>query len=130
LQLNIPGDLQRLIDRRISSGAYANAEDVYVLTPLAKADIFDIWAYIAEDSETAADRVQQAVYDACAFLAEGRCAATSDPISRARRHPAKPARSASGPSRVIRAVPLFTGQKASYFSCQPSRLRNSVMCAV
>ena len=43
----------------------------YVLTPLAKADIFDIWAYIAEDSETAADHVQQAVYDACAFLAEG-----------------------------------------------------------
>ncbi|HEY6347453.1 MAG TPA: type II toxin-antitoxin system RelE/ParE family toxin [Bryobacteraceae bacterium] len=43
----------------------------YVLTPLAKVDIFDIWAYIAEDSETAADRVQQAVYDACAFVAEG-----------------------------------------------------------
>jgi plasmid stabilization system protein ParE len=43
----------------------------YVLTPLAKADIFDIWAYIAENSETAADRVEQAIYDACAFLAEG-----------------------------------------------------------
>lgn len=43
----------------------------YVLTPLAKADISDIWSYIAENSETAADRVEQAIYDACAFLAEG-----------------------------------------------------------
>jgi plasmid stabilization system protein ParE len=44
----------------------------YVLTPLAQADIFDIWAYIAENSETAADRVEQAIYDACGFLAAGR----------------------------------------------------------
>jgi plasmid stabilization system protein ParE len=43
----------------------------YVLTPLAKADIFDIWIYIAENSENAADRVEQAIYDACAFLVEG-----------------------------------------------------------
>src|SRR5215469_13302025 len=43
----------------------------YVLTPLAKADIFDIWSYIAENSESAADRVEQAIYDACSFLAEG-----------------------------------------------------------
>lgn len=43
----------------------------YVLTPLAKADIFDIWAYIAENSEPVATRVEQAIYDACAFLAEG-----------------------------------------------------------
>ena len=43
----------------------------YVLTPLAKADIFDIWAHIAENSETAADPVEQAIYDACAFLSEG-----------------------------------------------------------
>lgn len=42
---------------------------VYVLTPLAKADIFDIWSYIAEDSEHTAARVEQAIYDACAFLA-------------------------------------------------------------
>jgi plasmid stabilization system protein ParE len=35
----------------------------YFLTPLAKADIFDIWAYIAENSETAAERVEQAIYD-------------------------------------------------------------------
>jgi plasmid stabilization system protein ParE len=43
---------------------------VYVLTPLAKADIFEIWFYIAENSEAAADRVERAIYDACAFVAE------------------------------------------------------------
>ena len=43
----------------------------YSLTPLAKADIFRIWCYIASDSEIAADRVEQAIYDACVFLAEG-----------------------------------------------------------
>jgi plasmid stabilization system protein ParE len=42
----------------------------YVLTPLAKADIFDIWSYIAEANEGAADHVEQAIYDACAFVAE------------------------------------------------------------
>ncbi len=43
---------------------------VYVLTPFAKADIFGIWSYIAGDSEEAADRVEQAIHDACAFVAE------------------------------------------------------------
>ncbi len=47
---------------------------VYALTPLAKADIFDIWSYIAGDnnsnSEVTASRVEQAIYDACAFVAE------------------------------------------------------------
>jgi plasmid stabilization system protein ParE len=43
----------------------------YVLTPLAKADIFDIWSYIAQDNERAADRVEQAIYDACDLLAQG-----------------------------------------------------------
>jgi plasmid stabilization system protein ParE len=43
---------------------------VYALTPLAKADIFDIWCYIADDSQDAADRVEQAIYDACALVAE------------------------------------------------------------
>jgi antitoxin ParD1/3/4 len=42
----------------------------YALTPLAKADVFEIWSYIAEDSVNAADRVEQAIYEACAFLAE------------------------------------------------------------
>jgi plasmid stabilization system protein ParE len=42
---------------------------VYALTPLAKADIFEIWSYIADDNEPAADRVEQAIYNACAFVA-------------------------------------------------------------
>lgn len=42
----------------------------YALTPLAKEDIFEIWRYIAEGSEAAAGRVEQAIYDACAFVAE------------------------------------------------------------
>jgi antitoxin ParD1/3/4 len=43
---------------------------VYVLTPLAKADIFDIWCYMAEDSEDAADRVEDEIFAACAFAAK------------------------------------------------------------
>ncbi len=43
---------------------------VYALTPVARADIFDIWSYIAEDSEPAADLLEQPIYDACAFVAE------------------------------------------------------------
>jgi len=42
----------------------------YVLSPLAKADIFAIWCYIADDSEEAADRVEQAIYDACALVSD------------------------------------------------------------
>jgi plasmid stabilization system protein ParE len=43
---------------------------VYVLTPLAKADVFDIWSFIANRSEDAANHVEQAIYNACAFVAE------------------------------------------------------------
>ena len=43
---------------------------VFALTPLAKADIFDIWSYLADVSEDAADRVEQAIYDACALVAQ------------------------------------------------------------
>jgi plasmid stabilization system protein ParE len=43
---------------------------VYALTPVAKADIFEIWSYIANDSEETADRMEQAIYEACAFVAE------------------------------------------------------------
>jgi plasmid stabilization system protein ParE len=42
----------------------------YALTPLAKADIFESWSYIADDSEETADRIERAIYDACAFVAE------------------------------------------------------------
>ena len=44
--------------------------NAYDLTSLAKADIFEIWAYIAEDNEDAADRVERAIYDACEFVAQ------------------------------------------------------------
>ncbi len=44
---------------------------VYTLTPLARADIFDIWSFIAEHSEDAADRVERAIYEGCEFIAEG-----------------------------------------------------------
>jgi hypothetical protein len=43
----------------------------YTLSPLAKADVFHIWCFIAADSEAAADRVEQAVYEACALITEG-----------------------------------------------------------
>lgn len=43
----------------------------YALTPLARADVFQIWARIAADSEETANRVEEAVYQACEFLAEG-----------------------------------------------------------
>jgi len=42
----------------------------YVLTPLAKADIFHIWTYTAADNEDAANHVEQAIFDACAFVAD------------------------------------------------------------
>lgn len=41
----------------------------YRFTPDAEDDLFDIWCYIACDSVAAADRVEFAVHDACAFLA-------------------------------------------------------------
>ena len=41
----------------------------YRLTPKATADLRSIWAYIAADNVEAADRVEEAIYDTCAFLA-------------------------------------------------------------
>jgi antitoxin ParD1/3/4 len=42
----------------------------YRFTPEAEDDLFEIWCYIARDSVAAANRVESAVYDACAFLAQ------------------------------------------------------------
>jgi antitoxin ParD1/3/4/toxin ParE1/3/4 len=42
----------------------------YRLTSRAETDLFAIWAYIARDSIDSADRVEHAIYSACAFLAE------------------------------------------------------------
>lgn len=41
---------------------------VYSLTPLARADLAEIWSYIAEDSEDSANRVQRAILEAREFL--------------------------------------------------------------
>ena len=43
----------------------------YKFTPQAADDLFEIWSYIAHDSVRAANRVEDAIYKACAFLAEG-----------------------------------------------------------
>ena len=42
----------------------------YQFTPQAVADLFEIWTFIAQDNPTAADRVEEAVYGACNFLAD------------------------------------------------------------
>lgn len=42
----------------------------YRLTPKAKEDLRSIWSYIALDNVEAADRVEEAIHDACAFLAK------------------------------------------------------------
>ena len=42
----------------------------YQFTPQAVADLFDIWSFIAQDNSAAADRVEDAVFRACDFLAE------------------------------------------------------------
>ena len=42
----------------------------YQFTPQAVEDLFEIWSYIANDDSEAASRVEEAIYAACAFLAE------------------------------------------------------------
>jgi plasmid stabilization system protein ParE len=85
---------------------------VYALTPLAKADIFDIWSYIAVDSEEIANRVEQAIYNGCAFVAEAPTRGHSAPIS-----PAAPF--VSGRLPVILTTPLCTGPKRLPFRLSP-----------
>jgi len=53
----------------------------YVLTALARSDIFRIWSYIAVDNEDAADRVEPFTMLAN-LLQKIRCAAVFDPNSR------------------------------------------------
>jgi hypothetical protein len=62
-------------------GAAAPGMSACFSHPLAKADIFDIWAYIAENNETAAGRVGQAICDAYAFLAVGPLRGHTGPVS-------------------------------------------------
>ena len=42
----------------------------YALTSLARADLSEIWSHIAEENEEIADRVEQAIYSACSFIAD------------------------------------------------------------
>ena len=42
----------------------------YQFTPQAVEDLFEIWSYIAGDDLDAANRVEDAIQAACAFLAE------------------------------------------------------------
>jgi plasmid stabilization system protein ParE len=42
----------------------------YRFAAQAAEDLFEIWSYVAEESLEAANRVEEAVYSACAFLAE------------------------------------------------------------
>lgn len=42
----------------------------YQFTPQAVADLFNIWSFIAQDNATAADRMEDAVFRACNFLAD------------------------------------------------------------
>jgi plasmid stabilization system protein ParE len=76
---------------------------VYVLTPLAKADIFDIWSYIADDNEDAADSVERAIYDACAFVAEAR------PFPARSHNPFAPFPDTDPLSELFRCVPARDG---------------------
>ncbi len=80
----------------------------YALTPLAKADIFDIWSYIADDSEDTANRVEQPIYDACAFVAEAprRGHSRPDPTTRSLRF---------WTLTAIPTTPLSTGQRRPPF---------------
>jgi len=41
---------------------------LYRFTPQAVDDLFQIWSYIADDRVDAANRVEEAIYEACAFL--------------------------------------------------------------
>jgi plasmid stabilization system protein ParE len=42
----------------------------YRFTPQAVGDLLDLWSFIAQDNPTAADRVAEAIFGACDFLAD------------------------------------------------------------
>lgn len=50
--------------------AHREEMSAFVLTPRARSDIFEIWSYIARNNEQAADHLENAVFDACAFVAK------------------------------------------------------------
>lgn len=42
----------------------------YQFTPQALSDLFNIWTFIAQDNLAASDRVEEAMFRACEFLAD------------------------------------------------------------
>lgn len=48
----------------------------YQFTPQALDDLFEIWSYIAQDNATAADRVEDAIHQACELVAKAPLAGT------------------------------------------------------
>src|SRR5438132_11231981 len=86
---------------------------VYALTALGKADIFDIWSYLAADSEQAANRVEQAIFNDCAFVDEGPLRGHSRPglTTRSLRFLETPP--------VILTTPLFAGPRQLPFRLSP-----------
>ncbi len=44
--------------------------NAYALTPSAKSDLEEIWAYIAADNPEAADGLESDIYEACQLLAD------------------------------------------------------------
>lgn len=43
---------------------------LFQFTPQAISDLYEIWSYIAADHPEAADRVEQAIYNACKLIAQ------------------------------------------------------------
>lgn len=48
----------------------------YQFTPQALDDLFEIWSYIAQDNPAAADRVEDAIHQACELVARAPLAGT------------------------------------------------------
>lgn len=86
----------------------------YAFTPLAKADIFDIWSYIAEENEDAALSVDKQSTTLAPFLPmDHYYVVIQGPISQA-------GPSVSGRSPAIPTTPSFTGPKPPRFRLSPS----------
>src|SRR6266487_5771124 len=81
---------------------------LYRLTAKAKADLRSIWLYIAADNVEAADRVEEAIYDACLFLAKA-------PL---RRHP----------RRDLTALPVRFWTMPRYSNMSLSTIRQRSHC--
>jgi plasmid stabilization system protein ParE len=96
--------------------AFAQTMSGYALTPLAKADIFDIWVYLAENSKSVADRVKQAIYYACAMSRRTALARSYPPRPHS---PSTPILDASPLSQLHSCLPARNGPASN--RCRPPR---------